>query len=203
MPTSASTIGTGSRRAPRRTDLALSYLSAVRGRRTCLGPNRGISPDHAGGNRSLLRCARRRSVPIPERLVPALQTRLDGRSPAAPAIASPKGSRLGLENWKRSVSWKHAVASMGREKLRVHDLRHGRPGAPGPTVWPHMGPMNLSGVRAGDLPPGGIHVKRQPLAVLPNGPVEPPRPTFGPMDSASALVFCSFHAYVAIPTDRV
>jgi len=32
-------------------------------------------------------------VPIPQRLVPALKTRLDGRPPGAPAIASPRGSR--------------------------------------------------------------------------------------------------------------
>lgn len=39
--------------------------------------------------------AGRRSVPIPERLVPALKERIDGRPPGAPAIASPKGCRLG------------------------------------------------------------------------------------------------------------
>ena len=49
--------------------------------------------------------AGRRSVPIPERLVPALKARLDGRPPGAPAIASPRGSRLALENWKRAVNW--------------------------------------------------------------------------------------------------
>ena len=68
--------------------------------------------------------AGRRSVPIPERLVPALKARLDGRPPGAPAIASPRGSRLGLENWKRAVNWKAAISKIGRETLRVHDLRH-------------------------------------------------------------------------------
>jgi integrase len=29
-----------------------------------------------------------------------------------------------LENWKRSVDWKAAIAKVGREKMRVHDLRH-------------------------------------------------------------------------------
>jgi integrase len=29
-----------------------------------------------------------------------------------------------LENWKRSVDWKSAIAEIGREKMRVHDLRH-------------------------------------------------------------------------------
>lgn len=68
--------------------------------------------------------AGRRSVPIPERLVPILKGRIDGRTPGTPAVASPRGSRLGLENWKRSVHWPTAIAQIGREKLRVHDLRH-------------------------------------------------------------------------------
>jgi len=68
--------------------------------------------------------AGRRSVPIPERLVPMLKARIDGRPPGAPAISSPKGVRLGLENWKRSVRWRTAIEQIGREKLRVHDLRH-------------------------------------------------------------------------------
>ena len=68
--------------------------------------------------------AGRRSVPIPERIVPALKARLDGRAWGAPAIASPRGSRLGLENLKRSVNWKAAIAKIGREKMRVHDLLH-------------------------------------------------------------------------------
>jgi integrase len=61
-------------------------------------------------------------VPIPERLVPALKARLDNRPPGAPAITSPRGSRLGLENWKRSVNWKAAITKIGRNKMRV--LRH-------------------------------------------------------------------------------
>ena len=32
--------------------------------------------------------------------------------------------RLGLENWKRAVNWQAAIAKIGRERLRVHDLRH-------------------------------------------------------------------------------
>jgi len=68
--------------------------------------------------------AGRRSVPIPERLVPMLKARIDGRPSGAPAVASPKGSRLGLENWKRAVRWPTAIVQIGREKMRVHDLRH-------------------------------------------------------------------------------
>ena len=65
-----------------------------------------------------------RSVPIPERLMPALKARLDARPPGAPAIASPRGSRLSLENWKRTVSWRKSATAISRDKLRVHDLRH-------------------------------------------------------------------------------
>jgi len=44
--------------------------------------------------------------------------------PGAPAIASPRGSRLSLENWKRAVNWRKSVTEIGRAALRVHDLRH-------------------------------------------------------------------------------
>jgi len=50
-----------------------------------------------------------------------LKARIDGRPSGAPAVASPKGSRLGLENWKRAVCWPTAIAQIGREKMRVHD----------------------------------------------------------------------------------
>lgn len=72
-------------------------------------------------------------MPIPERLVPLfnlndsfryLRRCIDGRPQGAPAVASRRGSRLGLENCKRSVRWRSAVAEIGRDKLRVHDLRH-------------------------------------------------------------------------------
>jgi len=68
--------------------------------------------------------AGRRSVPIPERLVPLFKVRIDGRPQGAPAVASRRGSLLGLKNWKRSVRWRSVIAEIGREKLRVHDLRH-------------------------------------------------------------------------------
>nr|WP_325504568.1 tyrosine-type recombinase/integrase [Mycobacterium sp.] len=66
----------------------------------------------------------RRSVPIPQRLIPTLKARLDARPRGAPAIASPKGARLSLENWKRAVNWRTSVTEIGRDNLRVHDLRH-------------------------------------------------------------------------------
>jgi integrase len=47
----------------------------------------------------------RRSIPIPQRLLPILTDRIAGRPPGAPAVTSPKGALLGLENWKRSTGW--------------------------------------------------------------------------------------------------
>jgi integrase len=46
------------------------------------------------------------------------------RTAGEPAIMSPKGSRLGLENWKRSVGWRARIAELGRPTMRVHDFRH-------------------------------------------------------------------------------
>lgn len=66
----------------------------------------------------------RRSIPIPERLRNVLATRIAGRPPGEPAITSPNGALLGLENWKRSVKWRQSIAEIGRPNLRVHDLRH-------------------------------------------------------------------------------
>ena len=68
--------------------------------------------------------AGRRSVPIPQRLIPILQHRVAGRTTSQPAITSPKGSRLGIENWKRAVGWRTRIAELGHPTMRVHDLRH-------------------------------------------------------------------------------
>jgi integrase len=69
--------------------------------------------------------AGRRSVPIPERLVvPILKRRIEGHMAGEPAIMSPKGSRLGLENWKRAGGWRTRIVELGRPTMRVHDLRH-------------------------------------------------------------------------------
>jgi integrase len=68
--------------------------------------------------------AGRRSVPIPERLVPIPATPDRGAAAGEPAITSPKGSRLGIENWKRAVGWRIRIAELGRPTMRVHNLRH-------------------------------------------------------------------------------
>jgi integrase len=68
--------------------------------------------------------AGRRSIPIPQRLMPILTDRVVGRPLGAPAITSPTGALLGLENWKRSTGWRQAIVDISRPKMRVHDLRH-------------------------------------------------------------------------------
>ena len=63
-------------------------------------------------------------MPIPSRLIPVLQHRIQGRRAGEPAILSPKGSRLGLENWKRAVGWRTRIVELGHPTMRLHDLRH-------------------------------------------------------------------------------
>lgn len=68
--------------------------------------------------------AGRRSVPIPQRIVPILETRIASRFPGEPAILSPKGALMAIDNWKRAVDWRNSIVAIGRPTLRVHDLRH-------------------------------------------------------------------------------
>lgn len=65
-----------------------------------------------------------RSIPLPQRVMPILTERVAGLSPGAPAITSPTGALLGLENWKRATRWRAAIVEIGRPSMRVHDLRH-------------------------------------------------------------------------------
>jgi integrase len=59
-----------------------------------------------------------------QRVMPILAQRVGGRLPGQPAVTSPNGSLLGLENWKRATRWRQAILEIGRPTLRVHDLRH-------------------------------------------------------------------------------
>jgi integrase len=59
-----------------------------------------------------------------QRLLPILSDRIAGRPPGAPAITSPNGALLGLENWKRSTQWRTAIVEIERPTMRLHDLRH-------------------------------------------------------------------------------
>jgi integrase len=58
----------------------------------------------------------------------AFSARAEGSTRWAPAGRSGHclAARLAtvLENWKRAVNWQAAIATVGRERLRVHDLRH-------------------------------------------------------------------------------
>jgi len=56
--------------------------------------------------------------------MPLLEQRVRGRLQGQPAITSPDGALLGLENWKRSTRGRQAIVEIGRPTLRVHDLRH-------------------------------------------------------------------------------
>jgi integrase len=56
--------------------------------------------------------------------MPILAGRIPGRLSGQPAITSPNGSVLGLENWKRSTRWRSVIGEIGRPTLRVHDPRH-------------------------------------------------------------------------------
>ncbi|WP_255450380.1 site-specific integrase [Skermania sp. ID1734] len=68
--------------------------------------------------------AGRRTVPIPQSLLPLLEPRIRGRPHGEPAVTSPGGSLLSVGNWKRDVHWKESIVAIGRPTLRVHDLRH-------------------------------------------------------------------------------
>ena len=63
-------------------------------------------------------------MPIPARIAPILDRRISGRVNGEPAITSPKGARLGIENWKRADKWRTRIVELGRPTMRVHDLRH-------------------------------------------------------------------------------
>ena len=92
-------------------------------------------PTRPGARADHERLARLRARVFPESVMTALDSHSRTRDrhphdparraqPGEPAITSPLGSRLGLENWKRSVKWRHAIIEIGRPTLRVHDLRH-------------------------------------------------------------------------------
>lgn len=68
--------------------------------------------------------ASKRTVPIPARAAAVLKARIDGRPLDAPAVASPEGSMLRANNWRRHTHWKKALEKLGLAPLKIHDLRH-------------------------------------------------------------------------------
>lgn len=55
---------------------------------------------------------------------PSSLSALDGKRAQDWLFAAPEGGPLSESNWKRSVQWSAACASIGRKGLRPHDLRH-------------------------------------------------------------------------------
>jgi integrase len=65
-----------------------------------------------------------RTVPLPQIVVDALQARIHGRAPDAPAVTSPTGAILRSNNWRRHTRWSHAIQKTKLAPLTIHDLRH-------------------------------------------------------------------------------
>ncbi len=71
--------------------------------------------------------AGRRTVGIPEAIIPALRDHLSvfvAPGPASLAFAGAKGSPLRRSNFNRMSGWSYAVESIGARGLHFHDLRH-------------------------------------------------------------------------------
>jgi integrase len=71
-----------------------------------------------------LKNKRSRTVPLVPELVPLVTRWAAGREDDAWLFAAPHGGPLNEGNWKRAVQWTAATRSIGRPRLRVHDLRH-------------------------------------------------------------------------------
>lgn len=71
-----------------------------------------------------LKNSRARTVPLVNELVPIVDQWSAGKSPGAWLFDAPEGGSLRESNWKRSVGWRTATATIGVPSLRVHDLRH-------------------------------------------------------------------------------
>ena len=71
-----------------------------------------------------LKSKQARTVPLVEELVPLVDRWAFGKEAGAWVFPAPGGGPMREENWKRSVEWSRAVASIGVPALRVHDLRH-------------------------------------------------------------------------------
>ena len=67
--------------------------------------------------------AGRRSIPIPERLVPLFKARLDGRR-GARRRSRPREVTAQPGELEARRRMEKAIEQVGRQKLRVHDLRH-------------------------------------------------------------------------------
>jgi len=71
-----------------------------------------------------LKGKRSRTVPLVAELVPLVDAWAQGKQGSDWLFGAPRGGPLSESNWKRSVGWSAACASIGRPTFRVHDLRH-------------------------------------------------------------------------------
>ena len=71
-----------------------------------------------------LKGKRSRTVPLVAELVPLVDAWAKGKQGPDWLFDAPRGGPLSESNWKRSVGWSAACASIGRPTFRVHDLRH-------------------------------------------------------------------------------
>ena len=71
-----------------------------------------------------LKTNRGRTVPLVVDLVPIVDRWSLGKAPDAWLFEAPRGGPLRESNWKRSVGWSAATATVGLRGFRVHDLRH-------------------------------------------------------------------------------
>jgi integrase len=71
-----------------------------------------------------LKNKRRRTVPLLPEAAEVVEQWSVGKGAEDWLFSAPEGGPLRETNWKRSVGWTMAKASIGRPTLRVHDLRH-------------------------------------------------------------------------------
>ncbi|WP_162529274.1 tyrosine-type recombinase/integrase [Segeticoccus rhizosphaerae] len=67
---------------------------------------------------------RARTVALPSEAAEVVARWAAGKPAAAWLFPAPNGGPLGESNWRRSLGWSTALASVGRPTLRPHDLRH-------------------------------------------------------------------------------
>ncbi|WP_269457598.1 tyrosine-type recombinase/integrase [Auraticoccus monumenti] len=67
---------------------------------------------------------RARTVPLVNEVASIVDRWASGKDAGDWLFAAPEGGPLREGNWKRAVRWSQATVAIGRQGLRVHDLRH-------------------------------------------------------------------------------
>jgi integrase len=107
-------------------------LSGLQVRDLIVVPGRGLRVQRAvlasrGGGKlyvDTVKGKRARTVPLVAELVPIIDRWARNKKADAWLFSAPEGGPLQESNWKRSVRWRDALATIGVPSLRVHDLRH-------------------------------------------------------------------------------